>query len=362
VNMTEKDEFTFDDQDDFPETDLSGAFEEGEQSAPVEPPPEKKKKKMSLGGGGKSRSLLLVLLLVIAIGGGAYYFMGLGETTPEPVSQPAKPQKSVSLPPQPSQPAVKKPAVAPKPQAAAVKLVAPEPPPAKIVAAETKPAPKPAAVAPAPVKPEATAPKPEKAAKAPVPPAPKVVTAAPEVKPMVKTTPPVQKKTQPAAPAKVATAIAKPAGQGPYTLDAGAYLVTSNREALEVKLLALGYKPVVEPVEVDVQLVRLRLGEFPENEVEEALKYVKGYAPDAFSLRKGDQHVVYAGSFLDRGNIDALKQRLTKEGIPVKEEPVEVKRTLSRVRFGSFPNEEKALAAVQEVEKAGIQAMVVKAE
>ena len=94
--MPDKDDFTFDDSEEFPETDLSSAFEESELEAPEEPEPQKPSKG---GGSSKTRPLLLVLLLVIAVAGGAYYFMGLGGTDPEVAKPPATVKKSVSLPP-----------------------------------------------------------------------------------------------------------------------------------------------------------------------------------------------------------------------------------------------------------------------
>ena len=50
--MPDKDDFTFDDSEDFPETDLSSAFEESEVEAPEEPEPQMPVKK----GGGSSKT------------------------------------------------------------------------------------------------------------------------------------------------------------------------------------------------------------------------------------------------------------------------------------------------------------------
>ncbi len=54
-----------------------------------------------------------------------------------------------------------------------------------------------------------------------------------------------------------------------------------------------------------------------------------------------------------------LSQRFLEEGIKVHAEPVQVVRTLSRIRFGSFATKEDATTAVQEVAKVGIKAVVI---
>jgi hypothetical protein len=113
--MSDKDQFTFDDDDDFPEADLSSAFSDGEVEAdnpapevqekpePTEEKKSKKTTKSSGSGGSRSRSLLIVLLLVVAGAAGAYYLMDLGGTSPVVPTAPAqKAQKKVAVPPQPA--------------------------------------------------------------------------------------------------------------------------------------------------------------------------------------------------------------------------------------------------------------------
>ena len=117
--MSDKDQFTFDDKDDFPEADLSSAFSDGEFEADSPAPDvqqaleqaegnqSEKAGKSSGSGGSRTRILLVVLLLVVAGGAGAYYFMDLGSSTPlvPTVVAPAqKAQKTVALPPQPAKP------------------------------------------------------------------------------------------------------------------------------------------------------------------------------------------------------------------------------------------------------------------
>ena len=70
--------------------------------------------------------------------------------------------------------------------------------------------------------------------------------------------------------------------------------------------------------------------------------------------------MIYAGTFLQSRNIDKLTQRFLSEGVKVRSEPVQVVRTLSRIRFGSFATQDDAAKAAIEVGKNGVKAAVVK--
>lgn len=339
----DKDEFKFDDDDSFPDTDLSGAFSEGEQAAPEEPEYPMTIKK---SGGARTRLLLLVLLLAVAGGGAYYYFMMMEEPVPPPsppprVATPAPKPAPVPVPP-------------PAPAGEQAQVAVPAPPPPQTPAA-TSPVPVPA---PAPV---AVAPPPKPAA-APVP-AP-VPAAAP---PAVAVTPPPAKpeaKPAAAAPAPAAKpAEAKPAAPaatgGPWLVEAGTYLNAAALKSAEKKLRGLGYEPQVTTTQKTVRMTRLRLGTFPEGEVKEALAYARGVAPDAFALRSGTTFTVYAGTFTNQQNIREMSERLVSEGVQVEEEPIEVKRTISLLRFGGFADEAAAAEAAARARKAGIAAEVM---
>lgn len=346
--MADKDEFKFDDDDTFPETDLSGAFSEGEQTASAEPEYPMTIKK---SGGSRSRLLLLLLLLVVAGGGGYYYFMMMEEPPPPPSPPPRvavapKPASAPVPPPAPAAPAAGQAQVAvPPPQSAtpAPPAVAVAPPPKPVVSA---PAAAPAA-APVPAKPAAT-----------VAPPPK-----PEVKPATVATPaPSAKPTEvkAAAVAKPAAAKAAPvASGGSWLVEAGTYVNASALKAAEKKIRALGYEPQVSTTQKTVRMTRLRLGSFPEDEVKEALAYARGIAPDAFALRSGGNFTVYAGTFTNQQNIREMTERLVSEGVQVEEEPVEVKRTISLLRFGGFADQSTAAEAAAKARKAGIAAEVI---
>lgn len=346
--MADKDEFKFDDDDTFPETDLSGAFTEGEQAAAEEPDYPMTIKK---SGGSKTRLLLLLLLLVVA-GGGGYYYLMMDEPEPQPQSLP---QKVVAPAPKPAVPAAPPESAAPAGGQSAV-AVSPPPP---------APAPAPAAVAVAPpAKPPESAPAVAPAA-APAPAKPAVTVAPPPPKPEAKAAP---APTPAPSPATATATVAKPAetkaapaaADGPWMVEAGTYLNASALKSAEKKIRGLGYEPQVSSTQKSVRLTRLRLGTFSEGEVKEALAYARGVAPDAFALRSGDMFTVYAGTFASQQNIRELTERLVSEGVRVEEEPVEVKRTISLLRFGGFADQAAATEAAAKARKAGIAAEVVK--
>jgi cell division septation protein DedD len=156
---------------------------------------------------------------------------------------------------------------------------------------------------------------------------------------------------KPAAPA---------ATGGPWLVEAGTYLNAAALKSAEKKLRGLGYEPQVTTTQKSVRMTRLRLGTFPESEVKEALAYARGIAPDSFAIRSGTNFTVYAGTFASQQNIRELTERLVSEGVQVEEEPVEVKRTISLLRFGGFADEAAAAEAAAKARKSGIAAEVVR--
>jgi cell division septation protein DedD len=145
-------------------------------------------------------------------------------------------------------------------------------------------------------------------------------------------------------------------------LDAGSYLLEANRKALVEKIRQLGYEPVVTPLDATLNMTRVRLGTFSREEVQEALSLARSIEPSSYSTPAGDGYVIYAGTFLKRENVDKLSKRFAKEGIKVHAEPVQVVRTLSRIRFGQFATREDALARARELDAAGVEAQVVSAK
>lgn len=383
----EKEEFTFDENDDFPETDLSGIFADSEEeadaeredaveSAPpepetvedfglnddVEPPPPAEEDPLAAtkgGGGSRTRILLLILLLVI-VGAAGLYYMRLPEESPFETQAVPTSQQVVAVPP-PKQEA--KPAMADQ-QVEGEQTAA--------AAAGEKPAAEPAAdqsanasaamSSEAPASPPATGGE-ETSAESPAGTEAPVVeseTATDEVRPgdAAPTEAPAEQQAQVQADAE--TPAPQPA-QEPvvYQLDAGAFLFPAQRDEVKKKIIALGYEPVETEVKASVRLIRLRVGGFPENEVAAKLAEVRRIAPDAFSVLREGQQVIYAGAFANQDNVQRLSARLREAGFQVTEEPVKVEKVLSRIRFGGFADDEAAEAAAQKAEDAGIPARVV---
>ena len=389
--MSDKDRFTFDDNDDFPEADLSSAFSDGEFEAdnpapgvqeepePVERQQSKDTDKSSGSGSSRTRILLVVLLLVVAGVAGAYYFMDLGGTAPVVPTVPVpaqKAQKSVALPPQPAkvppakvQPAAKPVSVAvppPPPTQPATRPVAEEPsqPAPEQQVAVSKPEPAPVAKPVETPAQEASAkPAVQMAAPAPKPAVQPVAQAKPEatVKPAQQTAEAMVAPTPKPMPTTEQTAAPKQVAGGGFALDAGSYLFESNRDSLITRIKKLGYKPLVTPVDAKLDMTRLRLGTYRKEEVQKALEFARSIEPGAYTAPAGDGYVIYAGTFLRQGTVDKLTKRFLAEGVKVHPEPVQVVRTLSRIRFGSFATRADATAAVNAAGKAGVKAVVVTA-
>lgn len=350
--MADKDEFKFDDDDAFPETDLSGAFSEGEQSVVTGGEPEYPMT-IKKAGGSKLKLLLGVLLVVLAAGGGAYYYLVMSKPAPMPTPPPRRPVAAV---PKPA--TVPPPAVPAAPAAGQAQVAVP--PPGKPGAAVAVPVPAPAA-APATV---AVAPPPKPAVAVPVPaPAPAAT------KPAAAVTPPPKPEAKPAAvaaaPPEPAVKAAKPkaapaADGGPWMVEAGTYLNPSDLKSAKNTVRRLGYEPKVSTMNKVVHMTRLRLGSYPEGEAQAALARAREVAPDAFTLRSGDSVTLYAGTYADQLNVREMMGRLANRGINVEEEPIDVKRTISLLRFGGFASQASAGKAADQAREEGLAAEVIK--
>ncbi len=348
---------------------LNAGFPENEEEIddPVDFAPEAQEK----SGGSRNRTLLMVLLLVIVVAGGAYYFMGLGSSTPSvptvkmPVETPAK---TVAVPPPPAKAPAKK--AAPEKEKP-VSVAVPPPPAPAVATTEAKPAPvekpKQESAKPAPTAVAIPAPVP---APVPLKTAPTVTEKAPESPPVKAAEIPTVKTMVATKPVEVAKPVAAPKSDaapkqiadGTYALDAGSYLLESNRKTLVAKLEKLGYQPLVTPVDATINMTRLRLGTHSKEDVQASLAFAREVEPGSYSVPAGDGYVIYAGTFLKTNNLEKIKKRFLAEGVQVKSEPVQVVRTLNRVRFGSFASEEDAAEAASIVAKAGVKATVVKAK
>jgi hypothetical protein len=349
--MADKDEFKFDDDDAFPETDLSGAFSEGEQSVVTGGEPEYPMT-IKKAGGSKLKLVLGALLVVLVAGGGAYYYFVMSKPAPMPSPPPRRPVTAVPKPVTAPPPAV------PAAPAAGQAHVAVPPSPAKPGAPAAVPVP---ATAPAPTK-VAVTPPPKPAGAVPVP-APAAAT------PAVAVTPPPRPETKPvpvaaATPAPVvkeakAKAVTTASG-GPWMVEAGTYLNPSDLKTAQNIIRRLGYEPKVSTMSKVVHMTRLRLGSYPEAEAPAALARAKEVAPDAFTLRTGSDVTLYAGTYAEQLNVRDMMGQLINKGIHAEEEPIDMKRTISLLRFGGFASQSSADKAAVRARQEGLAAEVVK--
>jgi hypothetical protein len=346
---------------------LNAGFPEHEEKIddPVDFAPEPQEK----SSGSRNRTLLMLLLLVIVVAGGAYYFMGLGSSTPSvptvkmPVETPAK---AVAVPPPSAKVPAKK---GTQEQENSVTVAVPPTAPA-VVKTEAKSAPVETSKQ-EPTKPVSTSisvsprvpgldPVPVQSAPVVKEKAPKAPSAKPAETKTVNATKPVKAgKTVAVSKSVVAP---KQVADGAYALDAGSYLLESNRKTLVAKIENLGYQPFVTPVDATIDMTRLRLGTHRKEDVQASLAFARAIEPGSYSVPAGDGYVIYAGTFLKTNNLETIKKRFLAEGLQVKSEPVQVVRTLSRVRFGSFASKEDAEDAASAVAKAGVKATIVKAK
>lgn len=319
------------DESAFSETDDLAVDEPGgDWREPLRPAEGKKK-------GSSTRILLLILLLVVAVAGAFFYF-GLSEE-PE-VAAPAPVKKQPIAMPVPVAPPV--PATETQPVAGTAQPVAVAAPvTAKVEAAPAGPAAMQTESATGPVAKKAQ-PGTEAVAVTPQPAAPVAKVEAPTPTPM-------------AAP--VAKAAAAPVGK--YTVDAGSFLLDANRREAEKVIGALGYPAEAVTVKRPIQMVRLRVGSYPPADAEAKRAAISSFAPGAFTLPRGEEVVVYAGSYLDLDKARAFADRLFLNGVEVEEEKAEVPMKLVRITFGSFPDQEAARQAAARAQSAGLNAVVV---
>jgi hypothetical protein len=328
--MADQDDFSFDEQD----SDSEEWYEEE---------PEKKKKK---SGGSRSR-LLFLLLLLVAIAGGAYYFLMM----PQDDDGPAAPPKAVV--------SVKKKTVK-MPVRQKVSKQAPAPA-ENVNMAEKAPDKKSVEVAPkgpAPVKmPVVDAPKPVQKQQGSAPVTTKVVEkpAPAPAKPVSEPAKQVFEKPEATKPAMVSGAAA-----GAYSLTAGTYLLDSSVKSVSKKIRALGYEPVMTPVQRKVTMTRLKLGSYSHAQAAAKKAELKSLAPGVFGIRKGDKETVYVGSYAVLDKARRFADSLYAKGIKVEEEPIQVTKTLQRVTFGSFADSAAATSAGRQAAAKGIEAKVIK--
>ena len=127
------------------------------------------------------------------------------------------------------------------------------------------------------------------------------------------------------------------------------------------KIRKLGYEAKIQNIKRKIPMTRLLVGVYPADVAAKKMRQLKRVAPGAFTLNKGGQTYLYAGSYLvlDKARIFA-DTVLSKNGTRVTEEPAEIDRTLQRVTFGSFASKADALKISREAAGQGLDAKLSK--
>jgi cell division septation protein DedD len=320
--MDDKDEFTFDEEE-----DEESGFDSEEESEDWDGYETEKK------GGSKRLIYLLLLLLVLAGGAGYVLFLSPDDGPSPPVNVVKAPRKPIAAPM--PKPAMAKPATVP---AQAVK-------PVTAAASPKADQPKPVAAKPSSV---------------PVPDAPAVVKAKPEPKAVAAVTPkPAPTQVKPKLFESKPTPT--PVMAGDYTLSAGAFVMQSSVDGVLKKIRKLGYEAQIQKIKRKIPMTRLLVGVYPAEVAAKKLRQVKKVTSSAFSLNTGSKTAVYAGSYLvlDKARIFA-DTVLSRNGIRVTEEPAKIERTLQRVTFGAFATRADALKVSREAAGRGLDAKPAK--
>lgn len=153
---------------------------------------------------------------------------------------------------------------------------------------------------------------------------------------------------------------ASPPDDGPYTVEAGAFLLKSNLLAAEKRLRQAGLQPRVTEAAKTVTMTRLRVGSFSPEAATAKVRELTPLAPDAFVLRSGEEMVVYAASYYDLDKARRFADRLYAQGVRVDEEPAQVEVPLFLLDCGPFPDLASAREAKALVRAAGLDALVNK--
>lgn len=147
---------------------------------------------------------------------------------------------------------------------------------------------------------------------------------------------------------------------GKFVLESMICQQVSDCDAMTAKIRRLGYEPALTPVDATIQMQRLMLGPFTGKKLKQALALARTIEPGAYSVHVGDSYVIHAGAYLMQEYIDRQVRRFAVKGIKVHLEPVQVSKTLHRLRFGSFASLAEAEAASRTASAAGLQVEVVR--
>ena len=147
-----------------------------------------------------------------------------------------------------------------------------------------------------------------------------------------------------------------------YTLQIGPYAVKSALANASKRIKKAGLEPVVEQgAKKNKAMVRLHVGEFPSQEsARKELDKLSAAEVDGFFLLEADRKFhVYAGSYSDEKGAAQERQRLAALGIALTLKQVVVALPNFLLTAGSFPSRLAASAMAEELERQGVNSVVV---
>jgi len=340
-------------------------------------------------GKGKQTIMLVVLVVLLCGFGYVYFFTGLIRPQEPPPSPPPQPQqvvkkplpsregvqpqaadKGATQPPKAAEPA--KVAAAPVPKSATPVKPAEQKPVAAAKPAEQKPAPPPAkAEPPKPAQPQklAQAPKaepakPETAGQPKAGQKPAVAAVKPEQKTAAK---PEQKPSAKLDATKTATAakadekvpapkVAAVKKGGPWTLVVGSYVLEEKLAEEMTKVKGQGLSAAITAGgRRSTVMYRLFYNTMTDPvAAQQAIDQLKKKSASAFSIQKGNNYTVMAGSYSMQERAVQEQQRLAAAGVQVTIQKTTVSIPTRKLTAGTFTDRASAESALKKLKKAGI--------
>ena len=147
-----------------------------------------------------------------------------------------------------------------------------------------------------------------------------------------------------------------------YTLQIGEFVAKSAMEDTKRKIRNAGLTSVVEPgPKKKGPMTRLYVGEYPSQEAaRKELHKLRAAKIDGFFLMDEDKKFhVYAGSFTDEKRAEKERWRIAARGLEMSLEQVVVAVPTYLLSAGSFPTRVAALAMALELERQGVNSVVL---
>jgi hypothetical protein len=167
---------------------------------------------------------------------------------------------------------------------------------------------------------------------------------------------------KPVAPHPANAPLGGKPGNAGYMLQVGEYVVKMAMNEAVKKVKNAGMEPVVEPGPKKKEpMVRLYVGEYPsQTAARKEVDKLHAAKLDGFFLTEGGRkYQVYAGSFSDEKGAAREMKRCASLGITTALKPALVAVPTYLLTAGNFPNRVAALAKALELERQGLNPVVI---